>query len=147
MTNWKSFLNCDPTDWLLERDNPSVRYLALQKIEGLGPSHPDVRDSERDIMRIGPVPAILKKQNPEGYWGKREDFYVRAKYKGTVWQLITLASLCADGDDERVRNACEFILKNSQDKESGGFAYRSSRDGESHACVISCLTSNMVGAC
>ncbi len=69
---------------------------------------------------------------------------MRAKYKGTVWQLITLASLGANGEDERVRRACEFILSNSQDGESGGFAYRSSGNGGSHGSVIPCLTSNMV---
>lgn len=32
MGNWKSALKADPTDRLLEEDNPSVRYLTLVDI-------------------------------------------------------------------------------------------------------------------
>jgi len=37
-----------------------------------------------------------------------------AKYTGTVWQLIILAELGADGGDERLRRACEAILVRSR---------------------------------
>ena len=29
MNNWKSILKADQTNWLLEDDNPSVRYFTL----------------------------------------------------------------------------------------------------------------------
>jgi hypothetical protein len=29
MSDYSSYLKGDPTDWLLEPDNPSVRYLTL----------------------------------------------------------------------------------------------------------------------
>jgi hypothetical protein len=32
MTDWKSKLNADATDWLLEEDNLSVRYFTLTKL-------------------------------------------------------------------------------------------------------------------
>lgn len=32
MSDWKSVLKADPVDWLLEKDNPSVRYFALSRI-------------------------------------------------------------------------------------------------------------------
>ena len=96
-------------------------------------------------MHVGVVPKILAKQNDQGYWVTPERFYT-AKYKGTVWQLIILAELGADGRDERIKKACEFILKNSQDHESGGFSfYTSARTGGGrHSTVIPCLTGNMV---
>jgi hypothetical protein len=96
-------------------------------------------------MCLGVVPKILAKQNAQGYWARPEDFYM-AKYKGTSWTLILLAELGADGRDERVRNACELILKSSQDPESGGFAYHTSArtGGGRHSEVIPCLTGNMV---
>ena len=72
-------------------------------------------------MKKGVVPKILAKQNKDGYWEEPEKFYT-AKYKGTVWQLIILAELGADGNDERIRKACEFILSRSQDLGSGGFS-------------------------
>jgi hypothetical protein len=96
-------------------------------------------------MRTGVVPAILEKQKNEGYWEDPERFY-SAKYKGTVWQLLILAELGADGNDVRVRRACEFILSRSQDLEGGGFAYSSSvkKGGGRHSEVIPCLTGNLV---
>ena len=95
-------------------------------------------------MEVGVVPKILAKQKDEGYWETAERFYT-AKYKGTAWQLIILAELGADGKDERVRAACEFILENSQDRESGGFSYHSAKTGGGQRSgVIPCLTGNMV---
>ena len=94
-------------------------------IDVLGKSEndPEVREAKKEIMESGVVPRILVKQSNEGYWGIPEDFYVRSKYRGTVWQLIILAELGADGNDERIKKTCEFILGNSQDRQSGGFAY------------------------
>ncbi|MBN2409055.1 MAG: hypothetical protein JXE07_04905 [Candidatus Aminicenantes bacterium] len=79
MTDWKSFLKADPTDWLLEDDNPSVKYLALREILGKSPTASEVRKARREIMRRGVVPKILSRQSPAGYWEKEENFYVRAK--------------------------------------------------------------------
>lgn len=135
-------LNADSTDWLLEPNNPSVRYFTLVDI--LEGSRDEI-EARQAIMSTGVVPMILRKQKEAGNWGIPEDFYIRSKYKGTVWQLIILAELGADGKDERVRKACEFILENSQDRESGGFSYRTSdKGGGAHEGVLPCLTGNMV---
>jgi hypothetical protein len=56
-----------------------------------------------------------------------------------------LAEVAADGSDKRVKKACEFILKYSQDRESGGFSYvGSAANGGRHSAVIPCLTGNMI---
>jgi len=145
MGDWKSHLNADPIDWLLEKDNPSVRYFALTGLMGCSRNGSDVKQAKQAIMEVGAVPKILSKQKDGGYWGKPEDFYIRSKYKGTVWSLILLAELGADGEDERVKKACEFIMENSQDRESGGFAYRgTAKNGGQHSGVLPCLTGNMV---
>lgn len=114
-------LNADSTDWLLEAENPSVRYFALTQILDKSPSDPDVAAAKAEIMHTGTVPKILAKQNSDGSWEAPEKFY-ESKYKGTVWQLIILSELGADPRDERVQKACEFILGASQDLESGGFS-------------------------
>ena len=142
--NYLRVLKADPTQWLLEADNPSVRYFALTELLGEPQSRPSVKKSKRDIMRVGAVPLILFKQQPEGYWESAEHFYVGTKYKGTVWQLIVLAELGVDGEDPRIQKACEFVLAWSQDQESGGFAYRGSAGGGLRAGVIPCLTGSMV---
>jgi hypothetical protein len=129
----------------LERDNPSVRHIALTEIMGFPASHPEVVEAKADIMEIGPVPEILAGQKKEGYWGTKEDFYVRAKYRGTVWQVIVLAELGADGNDDRIKKACEFLISISQDRQSGGFSYLGKLAGGGfHSAVAPCLTGNIV---
>ncbi len=112
MTHWRSFLKADPTGWLLEDENPSIKYLTLREILEKSESASEVKSARRNIMENGVIPKILAKQAPGGYWEKEEDFYVRTKYKGTVWQLIILAELWADRDNPRIKKTCEFILSN-----------------------------------
>jgi hypothetical protein len=145
MPPWTSHLKADPTPWLLEKNNPGVRRLTLTSILERPDSDAEVEEAGREAMRSGVIPKILAKQEAGGHWGRPEDFY-RAKYKGTAWRLILLAELGADGRDARVRGACESILENSQDAESGAFSHRSSarQGGGLYGEVIPCLTGNMV---
>lgn len=145
MSNWKSVLKADPIDWLLEKDNPSVRYFAVTEILDKPETDSEVKHAKDEIMKSGAVPKILAKQNNGGYWETPERFYT-SKYKGTVWQLVILAELGADEKDKRIWKACEFILENSQDQESGGFSMWTSTKtgGGRHNGVIPCLTGNMV---
>jgi hypothetical protein len=144
MSGWRSFLKADPTEWLLEKDNPSVRYFTLIDILEKPKKHIEVREARNGIMRTGVVPQILSKQENRGNWEAPKDFY-RPKYKSTVWQLIILAELGADRKNQRIQKACEFILENSQDRQSGGFSYwKAKRGGGTHGGVGPCLTSNMV---
>jgi len=136
-----------PLDWLLEPDNPSVRYFALRDLAGRPESDPVVSAARKDIMRAGPAPSILAKQRRGGFWGVEEDFYARSKYKGSVWSFLLLAELGANGRDPQIRDACEFLLTWSQDRASGGFAHRGSKKaGGQPSAVIPCLTGNMVWA-
>jgi hypothetical protein len=145
MESWKSYLHADPTEWLLETVNPSVRYFTLRDLLEKPETSKDVQEAKHEIMRTGVVPAILEKQKNGGYWEDPDRFY-SAKYKGTVWQLMILAELGAEGTEARIQEACEFILSHSQDHKSGGFAYSSStkQEGGRHGEVIPCLTGNMV---
>lgn len=53
----------------------------------------EVRKTKREIMESGIVQKILSKQQNMGNWEAPENFYIKSKYKGTVWQLIVLAEL------------------------------------------------------
>jgi hypothetical protein len=145
MSDWKSMLKADATDWLLEKDNPSVRYFALSQLLNESQTSPEAQAAKKEILLAGVVPKILAKQHDGGYWEAPEKFYT-AKYRGTVWQLIILAELGADGNNPRVKKACEFILENSQDHKSGGFsAWLSVKvGGGRYSGVLPCLTGNMV---
>jgi hypothetical protein len=145
MVDWKRMLKADPIGWLLEEDNPSVRFFTLTGLLDEPQKGALASRAKKQIMQVGVVPKILSRQKEGGYWETAEDFYIRTKYNGTVWQLIILAELGADKDDTRIKKACEFILQWSQDRESGGFSYRGSGgNGGFHSAVVPCLTGNMV---
>jgi len=132
-------------EWLLEKENPSVRYLTLTKLLNKSETDKEVIKAREDIMKTGIVPSILAGQCDVGCWDLPHRFYI-GKYKSTVWQLIILAEMGADGSNSKISKACEFILENSQDPESYAFSvYRSEKmGGGRHGDVIPCLTGNML---
>jgi len=141
MSDWKSKLKADPLPWLLEPDeeNPGVRYFALRDLLERSADDPELIAAQADVMRTGPVPAILQAQEPDGYWVKPGPGY-SPKYRGTVWSVLFLAQLGADGRDERIHRAVDYVLSHTQ-AENGAFACNG-RPGTS----IHCLWGNMVRA-
>lgn len=69
MNNWKSLLNGDPTDWLLEESHPSIRYFTLRWLLGLPESDPDVMLAAQSVAQSAPIQKLLSSQRPKGYWG------------------------------------------------------------------------------
>jgi hypothetical protein len=70
--------NSKIVDWLLEENNPSVRYFTLRNLLGRPERSIEVQDAKNAIMTKGVVPKILSAQNAEGYWAEKDKFY-RAK--------------------------------------------------------------------
>jgi len=139
VAGWPDFLADDPTDWLLEEDNPSVRYHALRSLMELPEGDRQVIAARRAIMEIGPVPAILAAQHEDGYWVKPGTGY-RPKYQGTIWQLMLLGHFAADGSDERVARACEYVLTHST-AGNGAFSVTGAP-----SVAIDCLNGNLIHA-
>ncbi len=54
--------------WLLEAENPSVRYLALTDLLDRPADDPEFMAAQATIPGWGPAKAILEAQWPEGYW-------------------------------------------------------------------------------
>ncbi len=144
MRDWKSMLQGDATQWLLEEENPSVRYYTLKDILGKSDHDRDVQEAKGAIMRHGIVPDILQAQREAAYLVTYPDFYAD-KYKGLAWQLIVLAHLGAE-EDAQIIEQCEYLLNVSQETEDGGFASETAaeRGGGKITKVIPCLTGNMV---
>ena len=136
---WQSKLNGDPLPWLLEPDDPSVRYFALRDLLGRSEDDPEVQRARWAIMQSGPVPTILGNRHPDGYWVKPGPGYWPS-YRGTVWQIIFLADVGADGADERIRSSCEYTLTHAQAK-SGGLSINGTPSG-----VVHCHNGNLVHA-
>jgi len=61
LQGWKSLLRADPTSWLLEESNPSVRYHTLRDILEYPESHPDVIKSKEAISSSKVVTKIFEK--------------------------------------------------------------------------------------
>ena len=51
MQNWHNFLNGDPLAWLLDSENPSVRYWTLVDILGGSAADPEVREARAAIAQ------------------------------------------------------------------------------------------------
>ena len=139
MNNSENNLPVDPIPWLLEADDPSVRYLTLVTLLDRPASDPDVQAARAAIMSQGPVPTILAAQGPEGNWLEPGPGYT-PKYQSSVWQIIFLAQLGADLSDERVRLGCEYLLEHTQ-ATNGGFSHNGRPGGAVH-----CLNGNLVHA-
>ncbi len=144
MDDWKAILKADSTNWLLEEENPSVRYFTLKDILDKPEEDKAAQDAKQEIMQTGMVHDILNRQQEPAYLQTYPSFYTN-KYKGLVWQLIVLAELGVDVNPQ-IKEQCEYILSNSQEVESGGFAmHASAKTGGGRITeVIPCLTGNMV---
>ncbi len=121
-------------DWLLEKDDPSVRYFTLRHLLDRAEEDAEVRAARRAIMDSTPVKKILSKQKTEGYWVK-PDLGYSPKYQATSWQILFLAEFGADGQNEGIRRGCEFWMSHTQSEKHDGFVH-----------LIYCLNGNMLWA-
>jgi hypothetical protein len=124
-------------DWLLEPENPGVRYLALRDLVGISAQDSELRAARRMAHQAGPIAEILSKMEAEGYWVKPGAGY-NPKYFSTVWSLTALAQLGAwMQEDERIARACAYLLEQAFCA-GGQFAYNGSPGG-----TIDCLQGNL----
>lgn len=107
---WKNQLRKDSLPWLLESDNPGVRYLALRDILELGPSDRELTSARRAAHKEGPIAEVFSHMENEGYWIKPGPGY-SPKYSSTIWSIILLAQLGANArEDKRIEQACNYLL-------------------------------------
>ncbi len=108
--SWKNQLRSDSLPWLLESDNPGVRYLAIRDLLDLPANDPKLKSARKSAHKDGPIAVILSNMEKEGYWVKPGPGY-NPKYRSTVWAMILLAQLGASvNEDKRVETACNYVL-------------------------------------
>lgn len=136
--DWKKALKADPTDWLLEDDNPAVRYLTLRDIADA--PEKEVKAARARAHREGPIAVVLDNMNPEGWW-VHPGYVYTPKTTGTSWSILALAQMGGSlEEDKRIGTACDYLLNTALSPggqfSSGGIAYK----------TFSCLQGNMTYA-
>jgi hypothetical protein len=138
--SWKNQLRSDPLPWLLESENPGVRYLAMRDLLDLSPDDKKLKSARKSAHKEGPIAHVLLKMNEEGYWQRAGTGY-GPKYKSTVWALILLAQLGASvKEDKRIRLACKYYL--DQALNPGGQI--SAMTNKAPSGTVDCLQGNML---
>lgn len=108
--SWLDQVNGHPLDWLLEPDQPVVRYLALRHLLDKPDGDPELVLARSAALADGPIPAILKEMDPAGFWVEPGAGYL-PKYRSTVWSILMLAQMGASLDmDARIERACQYLL-------------------------------------
>lgn len=106
-------------EWLLEEDQPAVRYFTLVDLLGLRENHRDVRRARSRIPAVGWASEQLRKQGPKGFWERREpknvkeyvDFLYYPKYLSTNWRALILSDMGLDRSHPQIRKLAEVIFE------------------------------------
>jgi hypothetical protein len=123
-----------------------VRFFTLRDLLHCPPDDAERVEAQAAIMSYPPIQASLEAQYPQGYWVKPGPGY-SPKYRGTVWQIIFLEQMGADGNDPHVRRGCEYVLQHTQTT-NGGFGCSGAKQERPPAPgrVIHCLNGNLLRA-
>jgi len=125
-------MGSNPTvTWLLQEDQPAIRYLTLTGLLHRAADDPDVVAAKGAIPRTGWAADILERQAPGGWWVDEKSVY-RPKYLSTNWMLLILSDLGLTKDDPRIEKACDLWIERYA-REDGGFAMDSAK--QSHHCT------------
>jgi hypothetical protein len=130
-------------DWLLELSNPSVRFWALQLLQGKPATDSEVQNAQKAILQSPLVKTYLQAQAPEGYWDLPNTIYTH-KYKATTHTLLILAELGVPCIPE-IKQGIEHLFKFQLD--SGHFSTTLPKTERGYASKISdicCLDANIL---
>ncbi len=111
-------LKGDPLSWLLEPENPHVRYWTLVDVLGRLANDPDVLKTRAAIARQPRVKELFALQHPHGHWG--DDATKPYTAEGAVTAL-TLLHMLGVAPDKCTAAGCDSFLKFCQ-HENGGFS-------------------------
>ena len=108
--------------WLLEPEEPAMRYLASRDLLEPTPSRRELEDLRANVPDAGWAARILADQREGTWWGRKDTCYW-PRTTGTYWCLAVLADLGLTRNDERVANAVEHMLRIHLVRD-GGFSPR-----------------------
>jgi hypothetical protein len=132
---WHRLLKGNPIDWLLEEENPSVRYFTLTDILGELQDRPEAKKARKAIAEWELVRQALALQAPEGYWGDRIDKPYGARRTSSYFTLLADVGL---ERNESIEKAAEYLFQRSQSARDGGFSIKAKQRS------VYCLTGYLV---
>jgi hypothetical protein len=136
----RAHLNENSINWLLEEENPGVRFLALRDLMNLPQDNPELLVAREKAHQEGPIATVLEAMHPDGYWEEPGPGYL-PKYRSTVWSIILLAQLGASINfDYRIQKACHYLMEHAYN-ESGQFTSNGRPSG-----TADCLQGNLCAA-
>ena len=94
-------------EWLTEPENPAVAVLTRRRFLGEKESH-ELETLWAHRNEYASVARILDLVRADGSWDEPGRDY--QKYGGSLWQMVFLGELYADGEDERVRLAADYAF-------------------------------------
>lgn len=124
----------DTLHWLLGSDNPAVAVLARRTLLGETDSEDTAKLWARRNEYV-PVARILDAQLDDGSWAPPPRDY--QKYGGSLWQILFLGELWADGSDSRLQRAADYAFSRQLPEGSWSCSNMQARGS------IPCLTANV----
>jgi len=108
----------DVLAWLLEDDQPAVRYRALLDLQGRRETDPEVRAARARIARAGWARDQLRLQGPKGFWeargprnlGEWADFLYFPPFLATNWRALVLSELGLDATNPRIKKVADLLF-------------------------------------
>lgn len=138
--SWQEHLKGDSLSWLLQEEEPGVRYLALRDLLELPKDDVELISAQELAHNEGPISTILDAMDDSGYWVEAGPGY-RPKYRSSVWSIIMLAQLGASITlDKRIEKACQYLFDKAL-TENGQFNISGTP-----STTVDCLQGNMCAA-
>ncbi len=124
-------------DWLIEENNPPVKYLTLCRLLERNEQNSEVQEIKSKINSYQPIQTILRNQKENTYWYDNRKDQNYKKYLGTFWQIIFLHELNALKTIQ-IENSIEHLFTTGQ-APNGGFSVSGT-----DSLAIVCLTANIL---
>ena len=109
------------TDWLLEEENPSIRYRTMRELQQVPESDPKLKSVKKQISSYQPVRNMLEAIHPDGYWEQinprsKKSYGKNVEYMRdtTHFILAYLAELGITRDENKIEKACNRYLSLQQ---------------------------------
>ncbi|MGI0155785.1 MAG: hypothetical protein ACREDE_06595 [Thermoplasmata archaeon] len=96
-------------DWLLEEEQPAIRFRALTELLGRPLNDPEVRGARRKIPEVGWAAPILSERNSAGWW-VRDWSHFSPSYISTEWMMLVLSDLGLTRELPEIRDSSELWM-------------------------------------